>query len=151
MGIFYNLLRFLLVNILLLLIVCCLLVLLLKMNNDKLKLICIQNHTCYYFDDINNTNDLDLDSISIIKKTYENILIYYGVYKILYGGKPLCIVFSKVDWYIREYDKTRSLALFYFNKKYQECLEKSDVLLWYEAKFQAFIPINIRKSKLTPN
>ena len=32
-------------------------------SNEKLKEIDFKNRTCYYFDDIINNNDLDLDNI----------------------------------------------------------------------------------------
>ena len=53
-------------------------------------------------------NDLDFDCILLDKKSYENFLFYYVVYKILYGAKPV----RKVDRYIRKYDETKYLALF---------------------------------------
>ena len=46
------------------------------MNNNKSKEIHIRNHTCYYFDDVINIYDLDLDNILLDEKSYENILIY---------------------------------------------------------------------------
>ena len=34
-------------------------------NNDKLKKVNIKSRTCYYFDDITNFEDFDLDNILI--------------------------------------------------------------------------------------
>ena len=43
-----------------------------------LKEIDIKNCTCYYFDDIIDINDLDLDNISLHGKSIENILIHHA-------------------------------------------------------------------------
>ena len=40
-------------------------------SNDKLKEIDNKNCTCYYFDDITEAEDFDLDSILSDKKSYE--------------------------------------------------------------------------------
>ena len=50
-------------------------------SNDGLKQTDIKNHTCYYFGDIININDLDLENIFIDKNSYENVLIYDVAYK----------------------------------------------------------------------
>ena len=47
-----------------------------------------------------------------MKKSYENILVYYKSYKILIGAKPLGIRFDKLDGFIRIYHGTRYLVLF---------------------------------------
>ena len=60
-------------------------------NNDKLKEIDIKNRTCYYFDDIIKIEDFDLVNILIVKKSYENILVYNISYKCLIDSKPLRI------------------------------------------------------------
>ena len=44
--------------------------------NNKSKEIRIRNHTCYYFDDVINIYDLDLDNILLDEKSNENLLIY---------------------------------------------------------------------------
>ena len=56
-------------------------------KNDKLKEIDIKNHTCYYFNDIIKTENLDLDRRKIDEKSYENILVYNISYKILIHSK----------------------------------------------------------------
>ena len=58
-------------------------------SNDELKKIKIKNCTCYYFDDIIKTEDYDFDSILIDGKSYEHILAYNILYKILIGAKIL--------------------------------------------------------------
>ena len=64
------------------------------MNN--LKEINIKNCTCYYFDDIANEK-FDFDNILLDGKLHENILVHGFSYKVLIGGKSLCINFDKVD------------------------------------------------------
>ena len=41
-------------------------------SNNELKEINIKNRICYYFDDIININDLDLDNISVDEKSCKN-------------------------------------------------------------------------------
>ena len=67
------------------------------MNNFK-KII-LKNHTCCYFDDIIKTVDFDFD-ILLDEISYENILVYDILYKILVGAKPLRIRFDKKDGFI---------------------------------------------------
>ena len=44
---------------------------------------------CYYFDDIIELEDFEIDNILIEEKSHENILIYDISYKILIEWKPL--------------------------------------------------------------
>ena len=44
-------------------------------GNKKLKEIDIKNCTCYYFDEIINIHDLNLDNMLLDEKSYENFLI----------------------------------------------------------------------------
>ena len=67
---------------------------------------------CYYFNDIINLEDFDLDNILIDEKSHKNILIYDILYKTLFDPKPLRIRFDKVDGFIRIYDGIRYLILF---------------------------------------
>ena len=76
------------------------------MENNECKEVRIKNHTCYYFDDIIELEDFDLDNILIDEKSYENILIYNISYKTLIDPKPLRIGFFKIDGIIRIYDGT---------------------------------------------
>ena len=65
------------------------------MNNNKSKEIHIRNHTCYYFDDVINIYDLDLDNILLDEKSYENILIYDDdACDTSYSAKPFNVLFS---------------------------------------------------------
>ena len=52
-----------------------------KMENNELKKDCIKNRTCYYFDDINKLENLNIDNIFIDEKSHKNILIYDISYK----------------------------------------------------------------------
>ena len=67
-----------------------------KMENNKLKKVCIQNPRCYYFYYIIKIEDFDFDNILFDEKSCENIFIYDISYKTLIGAKPLCIRFDKV-------------------------------------------------------
>ena len=60
-------------------------------SNDKLKEIDIKTRTCYYFDDITETKDFDLDNIVVDEKSYENILVPDISYKSLIDSKLLLI------------------------------------------------------------
>ena len=44
-------------------------------GNKKLKEIDIKNCTCYYFDEIINIHDLNLDNMLLDEISYENFLI----------------------------------------------------------------------------
>ena len=61
-------------------------------SNDELKEIDIENHTCYYFNDIIKIEVFDFN-ILIDEKPYENILFYYISYKNFIGAKP-CLLGS---------------------------------------------------------
>ena len=45
--------------------------------SNKVKDIDIKNRTYYFFNDIINIKNFDLDKIKIDEKTYKTILIYY--------------------------------------------------------------------------
>ena len=97
-------------------------------SNNKLKEIATKNRTCYYFDGIININDLDLDTVLLDEKSFENILIYDVAYKVSYDAKSLRIIFDKVDTCIRKYDRTNCLLLFHAENM-REYLMELDVLL----------------------
>ena len=97
-------------------------------SNNKLKKINIKNHTYYYFVDINNINDLDLDNVLLNEKSCKTFLIYVA-YKTRYGVKLLYIIFEKVDGYIRKFDGTKYLAFFHSNEKYKRIFAKLRYLI----------------------
>ena len=53
------------------------------------------------------------------KHTKILILIYDVPYKTPFGAKPLCIIFDKVDGYIRKDEGTTCLTLYHSDEKYQ--------------------------------
>ena len=59
---------------------------------------------CYYFNNLNRFEDLNLDNILINENLNENILFYNISYKNLISTKPLRIRFDKIDEYVRVYD-----------------------------------------------
>ena len=85
-------------------------------KNNKLKKVGIKIHTCYYFNDITKIEDFDFNNNLLNEKSYENISIYDVSYKILIGAKPLHIMFDKVDGFTRDYNGTKYLSLFGFEK-----------------------------------
>ena len=45
--------------------------------SNNVKDINVKKHTYYFFDDVMNIKDFDLNNIKIDEKSYKNILIYY--------------------------------------------------------------------------
>ena len=86
-------------------------------TDNILKEIDIKNCTCCYFDDIVNINDLNLNNILLDEKSCKNILLYGFTCKSIYRGKPLLLIFNKIEGYIRKNDSTKYLALHHTNKK----------------------------------
>ena len=62
--------------------------------NSELKGNDIKIRRCYYFDDIINNDNFDLDSILFDQKSFENILICHAAYKTPDGVKPIYIYIS---------------------------------------------------------
>ena len=50
------------------------------------------------------------------EKPYKNILIRDASYRTLISAKPSRIIFDKVDEFIKDYDGTKYLVLFGFEK-----------------------------------
>ena len=98
------------------------------MENNEFSKVRIKNRTCYYFDDIIELEDSNLDKILIEEKSHENTLIYDISYKTLIGSKPLRIRFDKIDGFIRIYDGNRYLTLF-GTKKYDAVYDKTRYLV----------------------
>ena len=48
--------------------------------SNKVKDISIKNHTYYFFDDILNIKNFDLNNFKIDEKSHKDILIYYTGY-----------------------------------------------------------------------
>ena len=81
-------------------------------SNDKFKETDIENHTCFYFNDIVKIEYFDLDNILIDEISYGNISVYNTSYKSFIDSKPLHLRFDKIDGFIRVHDRTRYLVLF---------------------------------------
>ena len=56
--------------------------------------------------------EFDFDNILIDENSHKNILTYDISCKTLFGLKPLCIKFNKINGFIRIYDGTRYFTLF---------------------------------------
>ena len=115
-------------------------------KNNQLKNIYIKKRICYYFGDVNEIENFDLDNIFINEKSYENILVYNISYKNLIAAKPLCITFVKIDGYIRVYNGTRYLVLF-GNEKYDFIYNRIRCLLGLKSGITYVIFIIMQKSK----
>ena len=94
------------------------------MNNNKLKEIVIKNCRCQYFHDIIDINNLNFNNILLAEKWYGNMLIYDLTYKIQHIAKPLRMIFNKVVRYIRKYNRTNCLELFYSDAKYDSIFNR---------------------------
>ena len=46
------------------------------MENDEFEKVQVRHRTCYYFDDIIKSENVDMDNILIDKKLHENIFNY---------------------------------------------------------------------------
>ena len=81
--------------------------------SNKLKDTDIKNHTYYYFDDIINIKNFNLNKIKIDEKSYKNILINYIQYVTIKDTKylkinsvnPFYLIISKVNGYFEEINK----------------------------------------------
>ena len=86
-------------------------------SNNESKETHIKRHTYYYFDNIVNISDIDLDNILLDQKSYDKTSIYDVTYRTPCGAKPLCFIFHKVSGYIRKNDGTRYLTFFHSDEK----------------------------------
>ena len=87
--------------------------------SNKVKYLDKKNCTYYFFHDINNIKNFDLNNIKINEKSYKNILIYYIGYVTIKNSKYLKInsvnslhlIFNKVNGYFEEIDGSKYLTL----------------------------------------
>ena len=96
-----------------------------KMKKFKLKQIDLENHPCYYFDDIINIIDLNLYNILIDTKSFR--WKYFKLWcctQTAYGGKSLQINFCKLDKYIKKDGGSK-----YTNEKYERNFERIRYLI----------------------
>ena len=77
----------------------------------------IKNHTYYFFNDIINIKDFDLNNIRIDEKSYKNVLIFYIGYVTIKKDlkidsvNPLYLIFGKVNGYFKEINGNKCLTL----------------------------------------
>ena len=115
------------------------------MENNEFQKVCIENHTCYYFDDKIEFEDFDFGNILLDEKSSENILIYDISYKTLIGAKPLCIRFNKVNGFNRVYGRSKSGSCLDLL-----CIQQSDAAgfcgnyakFYFDTKLSPFWPIS---------
>ena len=114
-----------------------------KIYYYKVKDRSIKNHTYYFFDDIINIKNFDLNNIKIVEKSYKNILIYYVQFVTINDLKyvkigivnSLCLIFSKVNKYFEEINKNKYLMLVPTNKSKEiiknmkNCGVKSEIMM----------------------
>ena len=68
---------------------------------NKLKEIKVK-YCVYYCDDLISLNDVDFWIILVSEMSYEDLSIYYTRYEITYITKDLCIIFQKINGYIKD-------------------------------------------------
>ena len=66
-----------------------------KERDYKLKEMYIKYRRCYYFNNIISFNNLVIDNISLVERSYENNLIYDVTYETPHGAKSLSIFLLK--------------------------------------------------------
>ena len=73
--------------------------------SNKLKDVNIKNQTYYFFNDIIDIENFDLNNIKIDENSYKNILIYYIGYVTIkkyvknYSVNPLYLIFRYLNGY----------------------------------------------------
>ena len=81
---------------------------------NKVKDIDIKNPTYYFFDDIINMKNFDLNNIKIDEKSYKDILMYYIrylKYVKINSVYPLYLIFNKVNGHFQEINENKYLML----------------------------------------
>ena len=91
--------------------------------SNKVRDINVNNQTYYFFNDIINIENFDLNNIKIDEKSYKNILIYYIGYATIkeylkiYSVNPLYLIFRYVNGCFEEINGNRYLRLVPTNEK----------------------------------
>ena len=102
--------------------------------SNKVKDVNIKHRTYYFFNDIINIENSDLNNIKIDEKSYKNILIYYigyvtikdSKYIKIYSVNPFYLIFRYANEYFEEINGNKYLRLAPINetkkkiKKYEE-------------------------------
>ena len=73
--------------------------------SNEVKDISIENHICFFFDDMINIKNFNPDNIKVDGKSQKDILIYYIGYVMIkdskhvkiYSVNPLYLIFNKVN------------------------------------------------------
>ena len=108
--------------------------------SNKIKDIDIKNRTYYFFNDIVNIKNLDPNNIKIDEKSYKNILIDYigcvaiknSKYVKINSVNPLYIIFSKVNGFLEEINKSKYLMLVPTNESKEKLKKYED--LWIKIR-----------------
>ena len=82
--------------------------------SNKVKDIDMKNRTYYFFNDVINIENFDLNNTKIDEKSYKNILIYYIGYMTIkdlkylkmYSVNPLNLIFRIVNGYFEEINES---------------------------------------------
>ena len=99
--------------------------------SNKVKDIDIKNYTYYFFDDIINIKNFDLNKNKIDEKSYRDILVSYIGYVMIKDQKdvkinnvnPLQLIINKVNGYFEEINTNKYLTLVFVNDS-KEKIEK---------------------------
>ena len=79
-------------------------------SKDELKEIDINNHACYYFDDIMRAIDINSSDIILNKNIYEKVNLWHFIEN-CYGFEIFRIWFDIIDGFIKIYGGIRYLVL----------------------------------------
>ena len=87
--------------------------------SNKVKDVDIKNRTYYFFNDMINIKNFDLNNIKLDEESYKNILIQYiGHVKMkdwkyikIYSVNPLYLLFNKLNEYFEEINENKYLTL----------------------------------------
>ena len=93
--------------------------------SNNVKDVDIKNCTYYFFNDIINIKNVDPNNIKIDEKSYKNVPIYYVGYVMIkdsksvknYSVNPLHLIFSNVNEYLEEINKSKYLTLVPTNER----------------------------------
>ena len=116
-------------------------------SSDELKELDIKNHTYYYFDDIIQIEDLDLNNFLKDEQLYENILVYNISYKTLIDAQPLHIRFDEIDGFVRLDEGTKYLVLFR-SEKYDSIYNRIRYLISIKSGVTFIISHNYAKTEV---
>ena len=109
--------------------------------SNKVKDIDKTNHTFYFFDDIMNIKNFDLNNIRIDKKaSYKKILIYYIGYVTIKDLKyikmnrvnPLYLIFNEVNGYFQKTNGNKYLTLVLINESKEKIKKHKE--LWIKIR-----------------